>query len=192
MKRYKQFIIYGLILLTAVVVAVLFDRQSYPPRTEPTEITTSDSPNEPRQNTQEQEYPVQVFFSKKPDSDNDPNKVFAVNRIASDAGTGKFAVTELLKGPSETEKAQGYFTTVRLRAGESSCDNQDFSLKVENSVATLQFCRQFDHLGVVADGQADSSIKATLQQFDTVKKVVILNQQGNCEFDLSGMNLCKQ
>ncbi|OYW44641.1 hypothetical protein B7Z28_00050, partial [Candidatus Saccharibacteria bacterium 32-45-3] len=68
----------------------------------------------------------------------------------------------------------------------------DFSLKIKEGVATLQFCKPFDHLGVVADGQADSTLKATLKQFDGVQKVIILNSGGDCEFDLSGMNLCKE
>lgn len=134
-------------------------------------------------------YPVMVYFSKHPDSDNDPAKTFPVNRISSDLGVANFAINQLLVGPTAAEKGQGYFSTVRLRAGTATAD---FKLTINNGTATLEFLKPFDHLGVVADGQADSEIKATLKQFTTVSKVIILNYQGNCEFDLSGQNLCKQ
>jgi len=137
-------------------------------------------------------YPVKVYFSKHPESDDDPSKVFDVARTSPDVGVGTFAITELLKGPTGAEETAGYFTTARLRSGDSTCGGQDFTLAIRDSVAALQFCRRFDHLGVVADGQADSTIKATLMQFPSVEKVIILNPEGNCEFDLSGLNLSKQ
>lgn len=137
-------------------------------------------------------YTVSVYWSKHPDSDNDPSKTFAVSRTSADLGVGSAAITQLLKGPTAAESAQGYFTTVRLRAGTSTCGGNDFSLSMSGSIATLRFCRPFDHLGVVADGQASSEITATLKQFSSVQKVIILNSQGNCEFDLSGENRCLQ
>jgi len=137
-------------------------------------------------------YPVLVYFSKHPDSDDDPSKVFSVNRTSSSSGVGTYALQQLLKGPTADETTAGYFSTVRLRDGTSTCGGADFTLSIKDGTATLQFCKQFDHLGVVADGQADTALKATLKQFNSVQKVVILNSRGDCEFDLSGQNLCKQ
>jgi hypothetical protein len=134
-------------------------------------------------------YQVSVYFSKHPDSDDDPSKTFAVARTSPDLGVARFALSELIKGPTAEEKLQGYFTTIGFREGESTCGS-DFTLRIENGTARLQFCKQFDHRGIVADGQADSEIKATLRQFDSVQKVIILNQRGDCEFDLSGENKC--
>lgn len=139
-----------------------------------------------------QNYTVSVYFSRHPQSDDDPSLTFAVARTSPDSGVGAFAISELLKGPSASESTQGYFTTARLRSGTSTCNGKDFTLSIDKGVATLQFCKPFDHLGVVADGQADSEIKASLKQFSTIQKVIILNSKGDCEFDLSGMNLCKQ
>lgn len=139
-----------------------------------------------------QTYLVRVHFSKHPDSDNDPSATFPVNRTSDTLGVARFAIAELLKGPTASEQSANYFTTVKLRDGTSSCGGQDFKLSISGGTATLQFCRPFDHLGVVADGQANSELKATLMQFGSVKKVVVLNQSGDCEFDLSGLNLCKQ
>lgn len=136
--------------------------------------------------------PIKVFFSKHPESDNDPSRVFAVSRTSPDTGVARAAIRELLTGPTQAERDQGYFSTIRLRDDASNCDGQDFTLSIDNGTATLQFCRTFDHLGSVADGQAESSLNATLMQFSSVDKVVILTKNGDCEFDLSGMNLCKE
>lgn len=163
-------------------------------QTSPTPPTTSSNPPQQGSSTtpEPQTYTVSVYFSKHPESDDDPSKTFPVKRTSPDLGVATFAITELLKGPSVDETNRGYFTTARLRAGDSTCGGKDFTISITNSIATLKFCRPFDHLGVVADGQADSEIKSTLLQFETIKKVIILNQQGNCEFDLSGQNLCLQ
>lgn len=157
------------------------------PSFQPTPIAPSPSPE-----STPSTYPIAVFFSKHPDSDNDPSKTFPVGRISPDNGVARYALSELLRGPSDSEKTQGYFSTTRLRADASSCGGDDFKLSIVNGTATLQFCRSFDHLGVIADGQSKSAIEATLKQFSTIHKVIILNNQGDCEFDLSGQNLCKQ
>ena len=166
-----------------------------PPATNGTSQTTPSS-NQAGSNggaTQQQTYDVSVYFSKRPESDDDPSKVFPVKRTSSNLGVGTFAVTELLKGPNETESAAGYFSTANLRSGSiSNCGGKDFTLTITGGTATLKFCRTFDHRGVVADGQAESEIKATFKQFSSVQKVVILNTQNDCEFNLSGQNLCLQ
>jgi|SRR5665647_766576 len=188
---------YILIVLVVIATAGYFGHKYYSDHKQNQTLTTqsqgsNSSTKKAPEQTLPKTYPVGVYFSKRPDSDNDPSKVFAVSRTSPNLVVGKFAITELLKGPTGSESAQGYFTTAQLRSGESNCNGNDFILTIENSTATLKFCRVFNHLGVVADGQADSELKATLKQFSTVKKVIILNKDGNCEFDLSGMNLCKQ
>lgn len=158
--------------------------------TSPTPKQTS-SPDDTTE-TPSRTYPVKVYFSKTPDSDNDPSAVFAVSRISPDVDVGMFSVGELLEGPTSTEKEQGYFSFAKLRNETSNCEGKDFTLVITDGIATLQFCKTFDHLGSVSDGQAESQIKATLKQFSTISKVVILNKTGDCEFNLSGMNLCKE
>lgn len=134
-------------------------------------------------------YPVSVYFSQHPQSDDDPSAVFAVSRTAPDLGVAVFSIKELLKGPSADEIGNGYFTTAHLQDGTGT---DDFKITMKDGTATLQFLRQFDHQGVVADGQAESEIKTTLTQFSDIKKVVILNKAGSCEFDLSGTNRCME
>jgi hypothetical protein len=167
--------------------------QSSPDQTQYQSNNSSSNPQPPSGGSPSAGYPLKVFFSKHPDSDNDPSKTFGVERISPDLGVGTFAVAELLKGPTDTEKNQGYFASARLRGGDDSiCDNRDFILTIDGTTATLRFCRQFDHVGVISDGQAESEIKATLTQFSNIKKVIILNKKSDCEFNLSDQNLCKQ
>lgn len=136
-------------------------------------------------------YPVNVYFSKHPDSDNDPARVFPVGRVSPTLGVGTYAISQLLAGPTAGEQQAGYFATARLRDGSATCTS-DFTLSIQSGVATLQFCKTFDHIGVISDGQAESELKATLLQFSSIQKVIILNKAGDCEFNLSGLNLCKQ
>ncbi len=157
-----------------------------PPATPDTQSPTT------RQNgiTDTTSHAVKVYFSKHPESDDDPGRVFPVDRTSPDSSVGKYAVAQLLRGPTASEQQSGYFATARLRNDTSTC-NGDFTLTVQAGVATLQFCKPFDHIGSISDGQAESELKATLLQFSTVQKVVILNRYGDCEFNLSGLNLCK-
>ena|SRR3990167_1783447 len=135
-------------------------------------------------------YLVKVFFSKHPESDNDPTKVFPLNRVSPDLGVAKYGLKQLIAGPTAEETAASYFTQVKL-SGESTCAGEDFTLNILNSIATLKFCRQFTSLGVVSDGQAKSEIEATLRQFSSISKVVVLSQDEHCLFDQSGQDLCK-
>jgi hypothetical protein len=134
--------------------------------------------------------PVAVFFSKHPQSDNDPAAVFPVDRMAPDVGVATYVIQQLLLGPNTKEASDGYFSTVRVRNDVSNCDNKDFMLSITKMVATLRFCRTFDAVGVMSDGQAQQTINASLLQFPTIQTVIILNKDGNCQFDMSGENRC--
>lgn len=194
-----RYVLIGLLILVvigALAYFLVYSRNTPPsaPASQDQQTTSSSSTGRDENDTTDvnTSYPVSIYFSKHPESDNDPSRTFPVKRTSPDAGVGRFAIAELLKQPSASEQSKGYFTTVKLRSGESTCNGADFTLGIENEVATLQFCKPFDHLGVMADGQAESEIKATLLQFPTVKKVIILNSRGDCEFNLSGQNLCRQ
>ncbi len=134
---------------------------------------------------------LKIYFSHHTESDDDPSKIFGVVRTANTVGVGTYAIQQLIAGPTTEELALNYFSNVKL-SGASNCGDKDFALNITNKVATLRFCKQFVLTGVVADGQAQSQIMTTLSQFSTIKKIVILNQSGNCLFDASGLNKCKE
>lgn len=184
MRSISKILIALLLILAAVLVALAWHSR------ESATVAPSPSPS-PSGQASPQAVMVKVYFSKHPESDNDPSKTFALSRTAPDAGTGKFAVTQLLAGPTSAEAAAGYFTPGLVLSGASTC-GADFKLAITGGRATLQFCRASSLKGVVADGQLESELKATLLQFPSVQKVEILNQAGNCLFDASGQNACKQ
>jgi hypothetical protein len=138
--------------------------------------------------------PIKVFFSKHPESDDDPSRVFPVDRVSSSQAVARMAVEELIAGPTAAEQEQGYYSQFSAfeMTGDSNCAGEDFTISIENEVATIKFCRQLYLLGTLADARGESELRATLAQFPTVSRVVILNRDEHCLFDLSGLDLCKR
>jgi Sporulation and spore germination len=142
-------------------------------------------------------YPVKVYFSKHPESDNDPKAVFSVSRTSPDLGVAKYAIQQLVAGPTASEKAAGYFTELQgTPTGSSDCNGEDFTIALDNrgqipekGTATLRFCRSLMLPGEMSDARVGAEINATLTQFPTIKKVVVLVRD-TCLGDLSGLNLC--
>jgi Sporulation and spore germination len=147
-------------------------------------------------------YPVLVYFSKGQASLDDPHAVFPVPRVSPTLAVATYAMEQLIAGPTAAEKTAGYFTeltTVLHRGEPSSCDGADFMLTLDHrdgtpepGTATLQFCRPTTSPGIGADARITAEIQRTLTQFATITKVVILNVQGDCFGDLSGLNRCLQ
>lgn len=146
---------------------------------------------------------VQVFFVRHPDSDNNPIAVFAVTRANSAQGLQQqatFALQEMLKGPTQAERAQGYYSPFDGQlALQSYCTGafRDFDLTLdhrgttaESGTATMQFCRRVDIPGDLDGPRMSAMVTSTLTQFAAIKKVVILTYQGSCFDDLQGANAC--
>jgi hypothetical protein len=146
------------------------------------------------------DYPVKVYFSKHPDSDNDPTAVFSVDRTSPDLNVATFAIRQLIAGPTTDEQNAGFYTELKgAFSGTSSfCDGSDeFVLSLnqrgritEQGTATLRFCRTLTLAGDLSGARITAEIKTTLLQFSTIKKVVILQSNWSCFGDLSGLNSC--
>jgi hypothetical protein len=135
--------------------------------------------------------PVQVYFSKRPEADENWTAVFPVQRYAPDLRVATFALNSLVAGPSPDEQAMGYFSELGgMLAGPSRCYGQDFRISIANGLATVQFCREVTSAGVGQDARTRVQIEATLPQFPTVQRVRLLTVDGHCLFDQSGQNLC--
>jgi len=131
---------------------------------------------------------VKVFFPKSPVSAENFTAVKSVWRTTSSEGVARFAIEQLIAGPTNQEKQNGVTAAIQLR-GNSNC-GKDFTLSIDRGVARLQFCRDVVSAGIGDDARAKSAIEATLKQFSTVKSVVLLNKNGNCLADNSGDNRC--
>ncbi|MBI2357231.1 GerMN domain-containing protein [Candidatus Dojkabacteria bacterium] len=137
---------------------------------------------------------VRVYFSKGLD---DPSLVGYVMRSSSRTDIGTYTIEQLIKGPTSAEKSQGFLSPLSFTGAYKCTSNEvelpiDFKLVVDKGtkVATITFCRDVNSSGVGTDGRITSTVTATLNQFSTVDKVIILDSNGNCFGDMSGLNNC--
>ena len=143
-------------------------------------------------------YPVRVYFSKHPQSDQNATAVFAVRRISPTLAVAAFTIGQLVVGPTRTETKAGYYSALAgLLHGPSDCGGPAVRIMlnrrgqtVEPGTATLRFCRRSMSGGIFDDVRVQSEISRTLTQFPSIKRVVILNKFGQCFGDLSGRNTC--
>jgi hypothetical protein len=195
-----------IVALLATVFAQLAQRggQTSGPVTHPAPTharsQTTAVPTSPASTATTAGYPVQVYFSKNPDSYNDFTAVFPVHRTAPTLAVATYAIQQLIAGPTSSEASAGYFTElsgVLQRTGTSSCGGADFKLTLNmrgatpaSGTATLQFCRPTASPGIGADARIKAEIVKTLTQFSNITTVVILLNSGHCFGDESGADLC--
>jgi hypothetical protein len=143
-------------------------------------------------------YPVKVYFSKHPDSDSSPSAVFPVNRLSPTLSVATYAVNQLIAGPTSAEATAGYYTPLTgALSGASNCGGADFTITLDKrattpeiGTTTLQFCRTVLLAGDLTGSRISAEITQTLLQFSNIKHVVILQRDGGCFDDLSGLNRC--
>jgi len=111
-----------------------------------------------------------VFFNNdRMDPEFSCNKVFPVEReILKTQAVARAALTELLKGPTEAEKAQGFFTSINPGVKIQE-------LTIENGVARVDFDSQLEFQvgGSCRVSAIRAEITQTLKQFPTVNSVII-------------------
>jgi hypothetical protein len=147
---------------------------------------------------------VKVFFSKRPESDNNVQAVFAAKRIAPDVNVATYATQQLIAGPTANEKAQGYYTELTTAlTGASNCSGADFQITLDTHIdtktgtssaqpgaAVVKFCRATQLAGDLTGARIKAQLNATLTQFATIKKVQILTSTVHCFDDASGQDIC--
>ena len=113
---------------------------------------------------------VKVFFNNSQmDSEFSCNKVFSVERkILKTQAVARAVLTELLKGPTEEEKAQGFFTSINPGVKIQQ-------LTIENGVAKVDFDEQLEFQvgGSCRVSAIRAEITQTLKQFPTINSVII-------------------
>jgi hypothetical protein len=148
-------------------------------------------------------YPIKVYFSN-----NSGESLTPVNRVSPTIDVGTYAIMMLIAGPTPAERAQGLFselgdsfsggsTCAGPVAGGATTGGPDFTLTLnmkgstpEQGTATLKFCRVTLLAGEGTGIRITAQINATLKQFSTIKKVVILNTSGDCWAALKTGNDC--
>src|SRR6266446_8552801 len=83
-------------------------------------------------------YPIKVFFSRSPESLNDPSAVSAVDRTSPTIAVATFSIQLLIAGPTLSEQRAGYFTELNtMLSGPSNCaaplpvGGPDFTLSLD-------------------------------------------------------------
>ncbi len=150
-------------------------------RTEATLILQKDNPSGLPQNDESVSIPIVLLPSESTtinvyfgNSQLDPDvmdcsKVFTSQRtITKTEAIGRAALEELLKGPTQPEKDQGYFTSIN--------DNVKIqSLTIENGTAKVDFDPQLEYAvgGSCRVAAIRSQITQALKQFPTVNEVIV-------------------
>lgn len=115
---------------------------------------------------------VKVFFNNPktdPNWEFECSNVFAVERtIPKTDSVALAAINELLKGPTDDEKAKGYMSNINSGVKVQK-------LTIVNSVAKIDFDEQlqFQVGGSCKVSAIYAQIKQTLKQFSSVKDVII-------------------
>lgn len=113
---------------------------------------------------------VKIYFNNsKLDPEYSCNKVFPVEReILKTSAVAKAGLEELLKGPTENEKAGGFFTSINNGVKIQK-------LTIENGIAKVDFDEQleFQAGGSCRVSAIRSQIIQTLKQFQSVNEVII-------------------
>lgn len=113
---------------------------------------------------------IKVFFNnEKLDPEFSCNKVFPVERIIPKTqAIARAALEELLNGPTEKEKIDGFLTNINPGVKIQK-------LTIENSLAKVDFDKQLEFQvgGSCRVAAISAQIRETLKQFPTVKKVII-------------------
>ncbi len=113
---------------------------------------------------------AEVYFNNnKLDPEFSCNKVFPAEReIKKTQGVARAALEELLKGPTEEEKTEGFFTSIN-----SGVKIQ--KLSIVEGMATVDFDEQLEFQvgGSCRVSAIRAQITETLKQFPTIENVII-------------------
>ncbi|MDP3645832.1 MAG: GerMN domain-containing protein [bacterium] len=136
--------------------------------------TTNNQQNQTPQNPTPKTVTFKVYFGKENDP-SDPTDTLCAHAVARTvpytSGVAHAALVELFKGPTVSEKQQGYYSCF------FHTDIVIKSLKIENGIATTNFSKEYTEGcgGASSCSQAArNAVKNTLTQFPSIKSVQIL------------------
>lgn len=113
---------------------------------------------------------IKVYFNNsRLDPEVSCNKVFPVERkITKTQSVARAAIEELLKGPAENEKAEGFFTSINQGVKIQK-------LSIKDGVASIDFDGQLEFQvgGSCRVSAIRHEITETLKQFSPVQEVII-------------------
>jgi len=122
-------------------------------------------------------YNVDVYFTnlEKEAAEKDGKiHVYPLKRGTNDDAVATFCLNEILKGPTEDEKSQGYYSELVFEDGK--VDAESFKIKIVNKIAYVDFAKPLKFYSDKSRDRVKLQIEQTLLQFHTIKSVVITVQ----------------
>lgn len=154
---------------------------------EPIAATETETQEDARR-SQDSGNKIQIYFPTKNVSEGELAALQVVEREFEGEQEARFAIAQLISGPTEEEKNQGLYEPIKL-AGEPVCPS-DFLLSIYKGVARLKFCQGIVIAGIGDVARVETAIDATLTQFENIDKVAILNPDGGCFGELNRESNC--
>ncbi len=153
----------------SVKIPVTFHQESLQPVPQPQSEQIQQS-QQSEQNQQNETMTVKVFFNNSRFDENfSTGRVYPVERVLPKTqAVARVALEELLKGPSDKEKSDDYFTSINQGVKISR-------LSIKDGIARVDFDGQIESQlgGSARVGAIRSQITETLKQFPSVKEVII-------------------
>jgi hypothetical protein len=138
------------------------------------------------------EITVYYFDRDKFDIPDNTDYLTAVSRSTTRKDVATYSIEQIVSGPLVDEQNQynlgdtfGESSFVEF-VGNSNCDGKDFTVRISNGRATVQFCKETLLSGDMSGSIVEEQIRRTLKQFSTIDEVQILNIDGNCFNDMAG------
>jgi spore germination protein GerM len=156
-----------------------------------TDTSSQNTTQSQKENTDKSPRKITLYFSNK-ESASDFTATGSAIRETDRIDVALFALEELIKGPTADETAKNGLTSPIVLTGVSNCGAKDAKIALVGTTATVTFCKAITTNGVGDDARVKTAIEKTLTQFDSIKKVVILNNNASCFGDQSGQDQCKK
>jgi hypothetical protein len=125
---------------------------------------------------------------------NEPNSseyLSRVERTTNRVDVATYTLEQIIDGPTAEEKSEyslndsfGSDAFVKFLS-ESDCSGKDFSISIDNGLATVRFCRETQFLNDNSDLVLDQIVE-TLKQFSTIDSVTVLTSDGDCFSAMGG------
>lgn len=117
---------------------------------------------------------INVYFPIRPKSVSQFAYTESVERTTQRDDLARFAVEQLIDGPSPAEAEVGFYSTLVLE-GESTCGGEDFILRIDETTknANLQFCKSINYRNRGDDERVQASLARTLTELPSISSLII-------------------
>lgn len=138
-------------------------------------------------------FSIFFFDQTKFDTPDNTNYLTPISRSTTRKDVATYSLEQIILGPSiDEQNAYNLKTTFGkdrfiFFTSNSNCSGKDFSISIGNGDATIRFCRNTSLTGDMSGFIVEEQIDKTLKQFSSIKRVRMLNANGDCINNMSGL-----